>query len=500
MKIQVKNTPLEAFRTEALLLYHFKGEKTLLPKTERMNRATAGLIRHLLDSGDFKGELYQTSLVYTRQNSSARRILVVGLGERKGFSLDRWRGAAAKGAQVLRDLGVTSFSTPLVEGTLDRLPSDTHAQALIEGVVLGLYQFKELKTENRKKTKEIKKMFILEEDPARARAVHEGVVVGDALVQGVTLARDLVSRPGNLHTPSMMAKTAETIAQECGLTLRVLEEDDARKEGMGAFLAVAQGSDEPAKFIVLEYDGGANPLKRIALVGKGITFDSGGISIKPSDRMERMKSDMGGAAAVLATMQVVSKLELPLYLVGIVPCTENLPSGKAYKPGDVITSLSGQTIEIISTDAEGRLILADGLTFARRFKPDAIIDLATLTGSCVVALGDRVCGMIGNNERLMVRVRRAAEATGENVWEFPLWEQYQEQIKSDCADIKNVGPRAAGTITAAAFLSRFVRKTPWVHLDIAGPVWTEKSLPYIPKGATGVGVRLLVELLRNWAR
>jgi leucyl aminopeptidase len=500
MKIQVQKAKAEAFRTEALLLYHFKGEKALLDKTEAMDRATHGLIREVIESGDFKGDLYQTSLIYTHGSGPAKRILLVGLGKRREFSLDRWRGAAAKGAQVLRDRGIKSFATPLVERVPGRIPLEMLAQGLVEGAGLGLYQFNELKTEDRKKVREIERMVILEEEPTRAVAAQQGALVGDIVVQGVTLARDLVSRPGNLNTPSMMAKTGEAIAQDCGLTLNVLGEEDARKEGMGAFLAVAQGSDEPAKFIVLEHHGTDHPSSKIALIGKGITFDSGGISIKSSDKMEMMKNDMGGGAAILATMQVVAKLGIPLHVLGIVPCTENLPSGKAYKPGDVITSLSGQTIEIISTDAEGRLILADGLTYACRFKPDAIIDLATLTGSCVVALGDRVAGMIGNNDRLKAKLKRSAKITGEKVWELPLWGHYQEQIRSDSADMKNVGGRTAGSITGAAFLSRFVGKTPWAHLDIAGPVWTEKNLPYIPKGATGVGVRLLVQFLRDWTK
>lgn len=500
MKIQVQKAKVEDFRTEALLLYHFKGEKALLNKTERMDRATRGLIREVLRSGDFKGERYQTALVYTRGDGLAKRILLVGLGKKRDFCLDRWRGATAKGAQVLRDLGVKEFATPLVEGVADRISLDMLAQGMVEGACLGLYHFDELKTENPKRPRKIEKMVIVEEVAAGVTAAQRGALVGDILIQGVTLTRDLVSRPGNLCTPSTMAKTAQTIAQECGLTLDVLEEEDARRHGMGAFLAVTQGSDEPAKFIVLEYHGPGKPSRTIALVGKGITFDSGGISIKRADKMEMMKNDMGGGAAVLATMQVAAKLGLPLHLVGIVPCTENLPSGRAYKPGDVITSLSGQTIEIISTDAEGRLILADGLTYARRYKPDAIIDLATLTGSCVIALGDRVAGMIGNNDRLKARLKRSAEITGEKVWELPLWEHYREQIKSDSADMKNVGGRDAGTMTGAAFLSRFAGKTPWVHLDIAGPVWTEKSLPYIPKGATGFGVRLLIQFLRDWTK
>nr|NIS72604.1 leucyl aminopeptidase [Pseudomonadota bacterium] len=457
-------------------------------------------IREVIKSGDFRGDLYQTALLYNHKGLPAKRILMVGLGKKGEFTLDRWRGTTAKGAQVLRDLGVKIFATPLVEGITQRISLETITQGLVEGVSLGLYEFNELKTRNRKKRRKVDKMFILEEEPKNIRTVKRGALTGETIVQGVYLARDLVSRPGNLQTPTMMARTAKCIAKECGLKLTVLEERDAKREGMGAFLAVAQGSDEPAKFIVLEYEGRGNPSGTVVLVGKGITFDSGGISIKPSDRMPLMKNDMGGGAAVLATLQVVAKLQLPIRLVGIVPCTENLPSGKAYKPGDVITSLSGQTIEIITTDAEGRLILADGLTYARRFKPDAVIDLATLTGSCIIALGDRVAGMLGNNGRLKTRVKRAAEFTGERVWELPLWEDYQEQIKSDIADMKNMGGRSAGTITGAALLSRFVDKTPWVHLDIAGPVFTEKSLPYIPKGATGVGVRLLVHLLQDWTK
>ena len=500
MKIHVQRAKLEQFRTEALMLYHFKGEKTLLGRTEKMDRATGGLIGEVLRSGDFKGEQYQIALIYTAGRGPAKRVLLVGLGKRREFSLDRWRGATAKGAQALRDRGVKNFATPLVEGLPERISFEMLAQVLVEGVCLGLYQFNELKTETRRKTRKIERMVILEEETTCAAAAQKGALVGDTIAQGVALARDLVSRPGNLNTPSMMAETAEKIAQDCGLTLNVLNEEDARKEGMGAFLAVAQGSEQPARFIVLEYPGVNNPQATIALVGKGITFDSGGISIKPSDKMEMMKNDMGGGAAVLATLQVVAQLGLPLRVVGIVPCTENLPSGKAYKPGDVITTLSGRTIEIISTDAEGRLILADGLTYACRFEPDAIVDLATLTGSCVIALGDQVAGMIGNNDRLKARFKRSSEVTGEKVWELPLWKHYQEQIKSDSADMKNVGGRTAGTITGAAFLSRFVGKVPWVHLDIAGPVWTEKNLPYIPKGATGVGVRLLVQVLRDWAK
>ena len=281
------------------------------------------------------------------------------------------------------------------------------------------------------------------------------------------------------------------------MEIQVLEVSQAEAMGMGAFVAVAQGSQEPGKFIVLEYNKGKG-LDTIALVGKGITFDSGGISIKPSENMERMKDDMSGAAAVMATMQAASRLQLPLHLVGIMPATENLPSGKAYKPGDILKTLSGQTVEVISTDAEGRLILSDALTYSLRYQPKAIIDLATLTGACVIALGDYVIGLFGNDESLLRRIEEASSKTGEKAWRLPLWDDYFEYLKSDAADFRNVGTRAAGAIIGAIFLSKFVGKIPWVHLDIAGPASIEKERPYIPRGGTGAGVRLLIQLLRDW--
>ena len=283
------------------------------------------------------------------------------------------------------------------------------------------------------------------------------------------------------------------------MKLRILDDAQMKKIGMNALLGVARGGSEPAKFIILEYDGRRRSDPPIVLVGKGLTFDSGGISIKPSEKMEEMKTDMAGGAAVLGAIAAVADLKLPVHVVGLIPATENLPGGKAYKPGDILKSLSGRTIEVITTDAEGRLILADALTYALRYKPAAVIDLATLTGACIVALGDHVIGMLGTDEALKARIREAADATGERVWELPLWEDYDEQIRSDIADFKNSGGRAGGAITAAAFLRKFVGDVPWVHLDIAGPSWLSKDRPYIPKGASGVGVRLLVRFLRDAA-
>jgi leucyl aminopeptidase len=295
-----------------------------------------------------------------------------------------------------------------------------------------------------------------------------------------------------------MAQAARRIAKHRRMSLHVLNVAQMKKLGMHAFLGVAQGSDEPAKFIILEYRGAKRGESPIVLIGKGLTFDSGGISIKPSDNMGEMKSDMAGGAAVLGAIMAAAELELPLNVIGLVPATENLPGGCALKPGDILKSFSGQTIEVVNTDAEGRLILADALTYAQRYKPVAVIDLATLTGACKIALGDHVIGMFGNDGSLKEKVRTAGEQTGERVWELPLWEDYHELIKSDVADFKNTGGRAGGAITAAAFLGKFVGDFPWVHLDIAGPAWLAKDKPYTPKGATGVGVRLLVQCLRDW--
>jgi leucyl aminopeptidase len=299
-------------------------------------------------------------------------------------------------------------------------------------------------------------------------------------------------------TPTVIAAKARQLAREFGLKLQVLERSQMEKLGMGALLGVSSGSAQPPKFIIVEYrKGGKKPF--IALVGKTITFDSGGISIKPSENMDKMKDDMSGGAAVLGALRTAAALKLPLNIVGLLPATENMPSGSAYKPGDVLRTMSGRTIEIINTDAEGRLILSDALAYACRYKPAAIVDIATLTGACRVALGQEATGMLGTDEKLKQKIREAGEKTGERVWELPLWEAYYDLIKSDIADMKNAGGRDGGVITAAALLSKFVQDYPWVHLDIAATAWTEKDRPYTPKGATGIGMRLLTQFLRDYA-
>jgi leucyl aminopeptidase len=498
MKVSVQGGRLEALASQAAVGFHFEGDEKLQPDMAAMDRASGGLISEVIQSGDFRGQLYQPSLIYTKETIPPKRILLMGLGKRGGFNLDKWRGACSKAAQFLRDKGIEEFSvTPYLRGER-KISLEDFSQSLVEGIYLGLYQFTEFKTEEREKIKEVKQANLVLPDEKRASQVQESVDAAEIISKAVYLTRDLVSRPANRKTPSMLAQVAKDVAVSNGLRVKVLNVDEMKKLGMGALLAVASGSREPPKFISLEYKPRKSGLDTLVVIGKAITFDSGGLSLKPAENMDRMKHDMGGGAATLGIIQVASRLKLPLHLIALIPATENLPSGSAYRPGDILDSLSGKTIEVISTDAEGRLILADALAYSQRFKPKAIIDLATLTGACIIALGEHVTGMMGNDDGLKARIRRAADRTGEKVWELPLWEEYDEQIKSDVADMKNVGGRPAGTITAGAFLRKFAGEYPWVHLDIAGPVWTDKDKPYIPKGATGVGVRLVVQLLRDW--
>jgi leucyl aminopeptidase len=421
----------------------------------------------------------------------------MGLGKRGEFDLEKWRGAASKAGQFIRNSGVKQFAFPIKK--FDSLSEEELAESFVTGLLLGIYQFNEFKTLEREKIKEIGELILLGENDEEMTRIRNGLKKGQIISDSVIFARDLVNGPSNQVTPTFLVEKARQIAKDHSMQLQVLEVDQAEAMGMGAFVAVAKGSQEPGKFIILEYKKGKG-LDTIVLVGKGITFDSGGISIKPSENMDRMKDDMSGTAAVLATMEAASKLQLSLHLVGIMPATENLPSGKAYKPGDILKTLSGQTVEVISTDAEGRLILSDALTYGLRYQPKAIIDLATLTGACVIALGDYAIGLFGNDESLLRRIEEASVKTGEKVWRMPLWDEYFEYLKSDVADFRNVGTRAAGAIIGGIFLSKFVEKTPWVHLDIAGPASIEKERPYIPRGGTGVGARLLLQLLRDWKK
>jgi len=495
VNIFVKKGMLANTTSQAIILTLFEDSKKLTGIALEINKKSGGLISELLDSRDFEAKPSQISVIYTRGTLPAQRIALVGLGKQRELNLEKLRAAFASVVRHLQNMNIkeaaTSINLNLIPGKKEQV-----IQAVVEGTLLGLYQYTPYKTVGREDLKEMEALNIIAD--AKDFSLIESTVKKARIITGaVYFARDLISAPSNEMTPSVMAQKAGEIARRKNVSCKVLDKNRMKEMGMNALLAVASGSHEEPKFIILEYAGGKKNAAPIVLVGKGLTFDSGGISIKPAEKMDEMKTDMSGGAAVMGVVMAAADLHLPLNVVALVPATENLPGGSAYKPGDILKSYSGKTIEVLNTDAEGRLILADALAYAVELKPEAVIDVATLTGACVVALGDDVIGMLGTDDKLKKEIDKAAKATGELVWELPLWESYHEQIKSDIADYKNTGGRAAGTITAAAFLSKFAGDAPWAHLDIAGPAWTGKDKPYIPRGASGVTVRLLVEFLRN---
>jgi leucyl aminopeptidase len=459
------------------------------------------VVAELVEDGDWQGKLKRTLLLYPRGALPARRLLLVGLGKRSALSASTVREVAAVAAQHVRDLKVErySFDLPVTDG----VALADAAQALVEGSLLGLYRFQQYKTDLGPDDQHaIAELTVI--SSVQGEAISRGLLAGEVIARGVALARDLANGPGNDITPTKLGEVALGLGQSTSLQVTVLGPEELQQQGFGGLLSVAQGSQQPPRFIILEHGAGAQggipaDAPTVCLVGKGITFDTGGISLKPGERMDDMKMDMGGAAAVLGAMQAVAELKLPLHVVGLISAAENMPSGTAYKPGDVIKTLSGKTVEVLNTDAEGRIVLADALFYAQRYQPAGIIDLATLTGAIMVALGPHAIGVMSNDDGLCDRVLRAGEASAERAWRLPLWEPYQEMIKGDVGDIKNVGGRAGGAITAAAFLSHFVGDWPWVHMDIAGTAWVDRPTPLAPKGATGVGVRLLVQALREWA-
>lgn len=497
MIIKVKRGRIEEEPAEAIVLSCFEDDKELQKGVKLINKRLSNKIEKIIKDGEFKGKANQISLLHTIGEIPAKRIILVGLGKKKEFSIDKVRQAIGCVSKYLRRIGVKRITTPLHGGGLSGISVSDSAQAIVEGSILGLYQFNKYRTQNLDELREVKELIIV--DDHNLDKIKKGAKRGEIIAAATNFARDLVNHPSNYVTPTRMADAARDIARECNLRCKILERSDMERLGMGGLLGVAKGSQEPPKFIILEYQGAKKNTNPIVLVGKSITFDSGGISLKPSEKMEQMKDDMSGGASVLGCMQAAARLEIPLNIVGLLPTTENMPSGSAIKPGDVLKTMSGKTIEVISTDAEGRMILADALTYAGRYKPAAVIDLATLTGACVIALGNFATGLMGNNNKLTDKIRKAGDLSGERVWELPLWEEYNEQIKSDIADLKNVGGRAAGTITAGAFLSKFVENYPWVHLDIAGTSWNESDRQYIPKGGTGVGVRLLTQFLLDYS-
>jgi len=498
VKITVKKGNLADTKTQAVILAVCEGEKTFSELVAGIDQKTGGLICDIMKSGDFEGKPSQVSVIYTKGNLPAERIALAGLGKRNELDLEKIRNAFARVMQHLRGLNIKDAAMAIDWNLLPDSKQKIVA-AVAEGASLGLYSYTPYKTVGRDELKEMRQLEIVA-NPADYSIILDEIQKTNIITNAVYFARNLISAPPNEMTPSIMADHAQKIAKRKNVSCRVLDKGKLKALGMNALLGVAAGSHQPPKLIILEYAGGKKGDAPIALVGKGLTFDSGGISIKLAEKMDEMKTDMSGGAAVMATVMAAADLKLPINIVGLIPATENMPGGGALKPGDILKSYSGQTIEVLNTDAEGRLILADALSYASKFKPEAIIDVATLTGACIVALGEDVIGMLGKDDQLKKEISQAAQTTGERVWELPLWDSYSELIKSDIADYKNSSGRMAATITAAAFLSKFVGDYPWVHLDIAGPAWTTKDKPYIPKGAAGIAVRLLVEYLQNHAK
>ncbi len=498
MQIQTTVGKIQDQEAQAIVVNLFEGVTTPDGATGAVDAALGGAIRALIAAGDFRGKRNEVAVLYPAGSLPARRVLVVGLGKAEKFTVEGIRQAAATAARKARDLGVTQLHTVVHGAGGGAIEMETAAQAMVEGTILGLYRYQELKTQLEDVRPNVETLTLVEFDPAKLAALEAGAAAGRVIAEATCLARDLINRPANLATPSTIAETARTMAEAVGLQCRIMEKAEIEALGMGAFLSVNKGGGEPAKMVILEHNAGREDLPAVALVGKGITFDSGGISIKPSQDLWKMKDDMAGAAAVIGALCATAQLNLPLRVVGLAPLTENMPDALASKPGDVVKSLKGLTVEIHSTDAEGRMLLIDALTYAGTFKPQAIVDIATLTGAQAVALGTPAAAVMGD-EALVARLRAAGEASYDRVWPMPLFEEYGEQLKSDVADVCHVGSRAGGCVTAGFFLSKFVPEgIPWAHIDMAAQGLADDDRPYIPRGGAGFGVRLLVELLRRW--
>ena len=493
MKSSVKPIGPEQARTDLLAVAMAQRDGKLPASLLALDAALGGAINRVRKAGDFHGGRDEIVLLY---GPKGQRVLLIGLGPNDGVTRDGVRRAAGIAGRRAVALGAASLAFSVAHETHGALNPATIGQVVMEGVAQGSWTFRELKAAEGKPT--LKALEILAPREERAE-MERGRRVGAAIATGHKLARNLQALPSNVCTPTYLAEIARQLAKAYGFKVTVLGRPQLEKEGMNALLAVAQGSVEEPRLVVLEYRGAGRDAP-VCLVGKGVTFDSGGISIKPAQSMEEMKYDMSGAAAVIGTFEALGQLKPPINVVGLVPTVENLPSGSAVKPGDIVRSHLGKTIEIINTDAEGRLILADALSYARRYKPAVMLDAATLTGAIVIGLGAHATGAMGNDEHLVAEVGRAGERAGERTWPLPLWDEYRAQIKSDWADIKNTGGRPAGSITAGWFLREFVTDCPWVHLDIAGTAYTDADRPDLPKGPTGVGVGLFTEFLLARAR
>ena len=461
-----------------------------------LDAATDGGLSQLVSSKEFTGKDGETASFTRPVELATKRLLMVGLGDAKKLNADSFRKAMGK---LSRYRGFSQAkSVALYFGNYSEA---AYFQAAVEGYLLGSFKQREYKTgKGARDDARLSSFRVSVARPAWVKRAERSGERGMIIAEGQLLVRRLAQTPAGDLTPRLYAKKAQQLARKYGFSCRVLDEKAIRKEKMGAFLGVARGSEEPPRFLILQHRGGRAGQKPVVLVGKGVTFDSGGISLKPGLNMHEMKQDMAGSAVVVATLVTAARLNIKQNLIGLIPATENMPSGHATRPGDIHTSRKGKTIEIINTDAEGRLILADALDYANEFNPQAVIDIATLTGASLYILGYAGAPIMGNHEKLLSRIADAAEATAERVWRLPIWDDHREQMKSSIADLVNSGGRTAGTIAAGAFLENFIGDWPWAHIDIAYVDAEPTGKPYIPKGATGFGLRLLIELLLNWKK
>lgn len=506
MKVILKNQKLENINCDVLIVNLFEGTKILGGGTGAVDEALNGLIKKIIKEEDFKGKTGSILTIRTNESKTikAKKVIVVGLGKKSDFNLNAVRKASASAIRAAKKEKAKTVCSILHGAGEGKMDAKEAAQALTEVSQLALYEFVKYKSKDKNEPKhEIQTLIIAEIDRSKLKDIEAGIKRGNIVARAQKLARDLVTEPALSATPTKLANVARQVARENKLKIKVLDKAACKRLNMGAFLAVAQGSEEPPKFIEIKYTPTGKkkkPKKHIAIVGKGVTFDSGGLSIKPANSMETMKDDMSGAAAVIGTMSTMRELKPDVAVTMIVAATENMPSGTAYRPGDVIRAMNGKTIEVLNTDAEGRVTLADAISYVVKQKPDEIIDLATLTGACVVALGDTASGVMTNNQKLVEKLIKAGNETGERMWQLPLYDEDREKIKSDIADMINTGSKGkSGAQNGAVFIEKYVNDIPWVHIDIAGPSWIDKEDAYGPKGPTGVGVRTLINYLTNYA-
>jgi leucyl aminopeptidase len=494
MEFSIKNISPGKQRSGCVVVGIYEGRK-LSPSAQAIDSASRRRLSEVLRGGDLEGKLGSTLLLQKVPGALAERVLLVGLGREREFRESAYRTAVNAAIRTLRTTGAADATFCLAELAVKGRDIGWKVEQAVACITEALYRFDRLKSKAPETKRALRTVMLHVAERGDVAEAEAAVARAQAIAEGVQLAKDLGNLPGNYCTPTYLAEQAQELGKQHGIRVEVLEQKDIEKLGMGCFLAVARGSRQPPKFIVLEYRGGKRDAAPVALVGKGITFDTGGISIKPAPEMDEMKFDMCGAASVLGAMKAAALMKLPLNIIGAIPATENMPGGNAIKPGDIVTTMSGQTVEILNTDAEGRLILCDALTYVEKYKPAAVVDIATLTGAMVISLGHIATGMFSNSDPLARELLQAGESAWDRAWHMPLWDDYQDMLKSNFADFPNIGTRAGGSITAACFLSRFTKRYPWAHLDIAGTAW--RSGP--DKGATGRPVGLLVQFLARRA-